>query len=84
MTPEEFYDWLEERDALHPFIDNCKYYLDDLDDEIATDIREFPTLILGIYFVWEHSTQSDKYWKDLDEEFLEYYRNLPKKSSQDK
>ena len=71
MKLEEFYDWMEEHDALHPFIKNCDNE-EDLERDFEKTIKYTPTIMISIYFNWGVSPEKGTYWRELDDEFMDF------------
>ena len=70
MTAVEFYNWLEERDALHPWLENVIAATDSDPDEVAAALlRRNYKVIISRIFPWSNTPQTFIYWATLDAEF---------------
>ena len=82
MTLNKFYDWLEEKDAFHPFLrntikQNSIDYTDEGIDKYVEDVLKRKSEdIIAATMLWKFTPEGNKYWNKLHNEFRKDYNEL--------
>ena len=83
MKLDEFYDWLEERDAFHPFLRNTIKQNKDVYTDNGIDKYIEDTLngvnrkeIIAGTMEWRFTPEGIEYWNKLHSEFRKDYNEL--------
>ena len=83
MSPEKFYDWLEERGALHPFLRNCHTEVWDIEESIKEGINgDHPENMILMCFEWAETPQKSAYWCKIHDEFESFILSKDKKDGE--
>lgn len=70
-TPEQIREWLQKQEWYESFRRQAEEYLS---SELYKTLNGYDgTYTISYAFYWQHSKEGDKYWREINRQFQEWY-----------